>query len=101
MDSIAQKKILITGAAGFIGSHMAERLLNLGYEVLGVDNFSDYYSVDLKTMNAKSVTDNGIGAYTYDGNGNMRTDAHKGMTVDYNHAKLDLVKLHFENHAID
>lgn len=48
-------KILITGIAGFIGSHCAERLLDLGHTVVGIDNFSDYYSLDLKTKNAKEV----------------------------------------------
>ncbi|SHH37574.1 NAD-dependent epimerase/dehydratase family protein [Winogradskyella jejuensis] len=48
-------KILITGVAGFIGSHCAERLLDLGHSVVGIDNFSDYYSLDLKTKNAKAV----------------------------------------------
>ena len=32
-------RVLITGAAGFLGSHLAERFLTEGYEVLGVDNF--------------------------------------------------------------
>jgi UDP-glucuronate 4-epimerase len=41
-------KILITGAAGFIGSHLAHSLLDDGHEVVGVDNFNDYYSVQLK-----------------------------------------------------
>src|SRR5262249_30726905 len=41
-------KVLITGAAGFIGMHAAERLLERGEEVIGVDNFSPYYSVELK-----------------------------------------------------
>jgi UDP-glucose 4-epimerase len=35
-----QKKILITGVAGFIGSNLAERLISEGYEVIGVDNLS-------------------------------------------------------------
>ncbi|MDO1501114.1 NAD-dependent epimerase/dehydratase family protein [Winogradskyella maritima] len=52
-------KILVTGVAGFIGSHCAERLLHLGHEVIGIDNFSDYYAVDLKEMNAKAVKDKG------------------------------------------
>lgn len=52
-------KILVTGIAGFIGSHCAERLLELGHEVVGLDNFSDYYNVDLKQMNAKAVESKG------------------------------------------
>jgi UDP-glucuronate 4-epimerase len=41
-------KILVTGAAGFIGYHTAHRLLERGDEVVGVDNFNDYYDVSLK-----------------------------------------------------
>lgn len=41
-------KILITGAAGFIGSHLSKKLLNRGYKVTGVDNLNDYYDVNLK-----------------------------------------------------
>ncbi len=52
-------KILVTGIAGFIGSHTAERLLKMGHNVVGVDNFCDYYSLNLKEMNAKAVKDKG------------------------------------------
>jgi UDP-glucuronate 4-epimerase len=41
-------KILVTGAAGFIGMHVAERLLARGDEVVGIDNLNDYYAVSLK-----------------------------------------------------
>ncbi len=40
--------VLVTGAAGFIGYHLAARLLDAGLSVVGIDNLSDYYSVDLK-----------------------------------------------------
>ncbi|MBU2939530.1 NAD-dependent epimerase/dehydratase family protein [Lacinutrix sp. C3R15] len=53
-------KILITGAAGFIGSHTAERLKDLGHEVVGVDNFSPYYSIELKKLNEKALAEKGI-----------------------------------------
>lgn len=41
-------KILVTGAAGFIGFHVTRRLISEGYEVVGLDNINDYYSTDLK-----------------------------------------------------
>jgi UDP-glucuronate 4-epimerase len=41
-------KVLVTGAAGFIGMHVAERLLERGEEVIGVDNLNNYYDVVLK-----------------------------------------------------
>ena len=53
-------KILITGAAGFIGSHTAERFKEVGHEVIGVDNFSPYYDVSLKKLNAKTLLNKGI-----------------------------------------
>lgn len=53
-------KILVTGAVGFIGSHTAERLQSLGHEVVALDNFNDYYSVALKNLNAKALTEKGI-----------------------------------------
>src|SRR6516164_3008713 len=40
--------ILVTGAAGFIGYHLFSRLLDSGHKVIGLDNFNDYYDVDLK-----------------------------------------------------
>ena len=41
-------KILVTGAAGFIGMHSAKKLLDEGHEVIGIDNLNDYYDVTLK-----------------------------------------------------
>ncbi|MEH0158121.1 GDP-mannose 4,6-dehydratase [Limibacter armeniacum] len=43
--------VLITGVAGFIGSHLSEKLLKNGYRVIGLDNFDSFYSRSLKTQN--------------------------------------------------
>jgi nucleoside-diphosphate-sugar epimerase len=48
-------KYLVTGAAGFIGSHLAEALLAAGDEVLGVDAFTDYYDRSRKERNAAGI----------------------------------------------
>lgn len=49
-------KILVTGAAGFIGSHVAERLLKRGDAVVALDNFNDYYSPARKRANAANLS---------------------------------------------
>jgi UDP-glucuronate 4-epimerase len=41
-------RILVTGAAGFIGFHLSKSLLELGHEIIGADNLNDYYDVNLK-----------------------------------------------------
>ena len=41
-------KILITGTAGFIGFHLAEKLLSKGHSVVGIDQMNDYYDINLK-----------------------------------------------------
>lgn len=46
-------KIVVTGAAGFIGSHLSERLIHCGHEVIGIDSFVPYYSPELKRQNVQ------------------------------------------------
>ncbi|MBU2022265.1 MAG: NAD-dependent epimerase/dehydratase family protein [Gammaproteobacteria bacterium] len=53
-------KTLVTGAAGFIGSHICRRLCADGYDVVGVDNLNDYYDVDLKKARLEWVGDVGF-----------------------------------------
>lgn len=59
-------KVLVTGAAGFIGSHTAERLHKEGLTVIGVDNFSDYYDISLKELNAKDLQSRGVNIFKMD-----------------------------------
>ncbi|WP_431688450.1 NAD-dependent epimerase [Hahella sp. NBU794] len=49
-------KVLVTGTAGFIGSHVALRLLDRGDEVIGVDNLNDYYEISLKEARLARLT---------------------------------------------
>jgi UDP-glucuronate 4-epimerase len=51
-------KVLITGAAGFIGSHLSERLLDDGLMVVGLDNFDDFYNPQIKRQNIKGCLKN-------------------------------------------
>lgn len=50
-------RLLITGSAGFIGMHTAIRFLNEGWDVIGLDNMNDYYSVGLKRSRVKEIRD--------------------------------------------
>ena len=47
-------KVLVTGAAGFIGFHTTEKLIEQGHEVIGLDNINDYYDISLKYARLKN-----------------------------------------------
>lgn len=59
-------KILITGGAGFIAYHLAQKLQAEGHRVCGFDNYNDYYDVDLKYARARSLATRGIEVITGD-----------------------------------
>jgi len=48
-------RCLVTGCAGFIGSHLAERLIQSGFEVIGIDSFTDYYDRRIKEANVQGL----------------------------------------------
>lgn len=58
------KKILVTGAAGFIGFHLSKRLIEEGYQVIGLDSINDYYDVNLKKERLK-ILDEIEGSYDF------------------------------------
>jgi nucleoside-diphosphate-sugar epimerase len=51
----SSSRVTVTGAAGFIGSHLCERLLADGHEVVGIDSFSDYYERSRKKQNLEAA----------------------------------------------
>lgn len=60
MHSKDKRRVFITGAAGFIGFHLAQKLHQCGVPVLGFDNFNDYYSPQLKKDRLKILNSQGI-----------------------------------------
>ena len=49
------KKVLLTGAAGFVGSHFAKKLIKAGFSVVGIDKFSEYYSPEYKVARLEAL----------------------------------------------
>lgn len=52
------KTVLVTGGAGFIGSTLSERLLTLGFKVINIDNFNNYYNPSIKRKNISDLLNN-------------------------------------------
>jgi len=77
-------KILVTGSAGFIGSYVAHALLDDGHEVVGVDNFNDYYPVSLKEARHAKLE---------------ARDGYIGLRGDL--ADIQLLTSHFQQHKPD
>jgi nucleoside-diphosphate-sugar epimerase len=73
-------KILVTGAAGFIGCHLALRLASRGYGVEGLDAFTPFYDTALKEDNARTLADAGILVHRLD----LASDDLRGCLHDVN-----------------
>ena len=55
---VVNNKIIISGSAGFIGFHLAKKLINMGYEVIGIDSLNDAYDVRLKNLRITELSNN-------------------------------------------
>ena len=75
-------KILVTGTAGFIGFHLAKRLLERGDEVVGIDNINDYYDVNLKYARLKELGIEKEKIVTNPKNVSNRYDKHSFYKID-------------------
>ncbi|MBN1162917.1 NAD-dependent epimerase/dehydratase family protein [Patescibacteria group bacterium] len=76
-------KILVTGAAGFIGSHLSEALKKQGHSVMGVDNFAPYYSEELKRVNEEDLKEVGVEVENLDLAEDDLSDLVTGIEVVY------------------
>jgi nucleoside-diphosphate-sugar epimerase len=72
-------KYLVTGAAGFIGSHLCGHLLSQGHDVVGLDCFTDYYARELKEGNLKGLSE---------GYGGLEKPGFRFMSADLNYLEL-------------
>ena len=95
------KKILVTGAAGFIGYHLCNRLLKNGYSVIGLDNINDYYDQELKfaRLSNLGVTKNEAEKYNIMSQINPSIGGFRFIKCDLN--DLDNLKKLFEAEKFD
>jgi len=75
--------ILVTGAAGFIGSHLSERLADLGHTVRGLDCLTEYYPRQLKELNVHDLQSRGVAFLPLDLSEDDLSDAVRDIEVVY------------------
>jgi UDP-glucuronate 4-epimerase len=86
-------KILVTGAAGFIGFHVSKKLIDLGFEVYGIDNLNAYYDVKLKLDRLKE-----LGIDTQSELFMRQQEVKSGSNESFRFSQMDLVDEHRLDH---
>lgn len=86
-------KILVTGAAGFIGFHVSKKLIDLGFEVYGIDNLNAYYDVRLKIDRLKE-----LGIDTQSELFMRQQEVKSGSNENFRFSQMDLVDEHRLDH---
>jgi len=76
-------RVLVTGAAGFIGSHLAERLAGLGHAVSGVDCLTDTYARDFKWLNLLHMQECGVAHLPLDFNPSVPLEAALAKEIEW------------------
>jgi UDP-glucuronate 4-epimerase len=82
-------KILVTGTAGFIGFHLAKKLLERGDEVVGLDNINDYYDVNLKYARLKELGIDSVSKHGMTEESNSQTNLCHSQLDTPCHSQLD------------
>ncbi len=80
---LSTMRALVTGVAGFIGYHLAERLLAAGVEVYGIDNLNEYYDVNLKKARLAKLQPNAVFTFQHLDLSNRAGVAHLFETQDF------------------
>ncbi len=75
-------KILITGAAGFIGFHLCKKLLSLGYNVTGIDNLNNYYDKNLKKLRLDNLHSKNFKFHNLDINSINKVNAEYNLVIN-------------------
>lgn len=93
-------KVLITGAAGFIGYHLSKKLIGKGYQVIGLDNLNNYYSINLKyaRLNLLGIGKNGFHSLEVL---NRSTRYHNFSFIKRDLNDASLMKSFFKRHRFD
>lgn len=91
-------KVLVTGAAGFIGYHLCQRLLARGDSVVGIDNLNDYYDVTLKIERLRQLGFEEEDVVNY---GRSHSKAHDMIFEKIDIADIQAMSLLFDKHYFD